>query len=179
MSVSGIFSRGDSVVVFVVVVWEDRTEQCNSYNPLLMTVIHILSLMLCIIIHTDVKDASIVLADETLKFTGKSENKEYEVDIAFFKPVDANGSTYKVLPRSVQMHVMKKDKSEGEFWPRLLQDKILEKNQVSQEEVLSSMFPRMDSSEFNLLDIICHRSKSIGIDMWMKMKRMRDLTPQL
>ncbi len=81
-------------------------------------------------ISTDVKDASIVLADETLKFTGKSENKEYEVDIAFFKPVDANGSTYKVLPRSVQMHVMKKDKSEGEFWPRLLQDKNLEKNQV-------------------------------------------------
>jgi hypothetical protein len=83
-----------------------------------------------LVFSADVKDASIVLADETLKFTGKSENKEYEVDIAFFKPVDANGSTYKVLPRSVQMHVMKKDKSEGEFWPRLLQDKNLEKNQV-------------------------------------------------
>jgi hypothetical protein len=78
-----------------------------------------------------VKDASIVLADETLKFKGKSENKEYEVDIAFLKPVDATGSTYKVLPRSVQMHVMKKDKDEDEFWPRLLKDKTLEKNQVS------------------------------------------------
>jgi prostaglandin-E synthase len=70
------------------------------------------------------------LADETLKFRGKSESKEYEVDIAFFKPVDAKGSTYKVLPRSVIMHVMKKDKEEDEFWPRLLKDKALEKNQV-------------------------------------------------
>ena len=70
------------------------------------------------------------LADETLKFKGKSESKEYEVDIAFFKPVDAKGSTYNVLPRSVVMHVMKKDKEEDEFWPRLLKDKALEKNQV-------------------------------------------------
>jgi len=78
----------------------------------------------------DVKEESINLADETLKFKGKSENKEYEVDIAFLKPVDAEGSTYKVLPRSVQMHVMKKEKDEEEFWPRLLKDKALEKNQV-------------------------------------------------
>ena len=77
------------------------------------------------------KDASIILEDETLKFKGMSENKQYEVDIAFLKPVDATGSTYKVLPRSVQMHVMKKDKDEDKFWPRLLKDKTLEKNQVS------------------------------------------------
>ena len=57
--------------------------------------------------------------------------KEYEVDIAFFKAVDAEGSTFKVLPRSVQMHVMKKEKDDEEFWPRLLKDKALEKNQVS------------------------------------------------
>eukprot|EP00577_Skeletonema_sp_RCC1716_P022475 CAMPEP_0113426546 /NCGR_PEP_ID=MMETSP0013_2-20120614/30797_1 /TAXON_ID=2843 ORGANISM="Skeletonema costatum, Strain 1716" /NCGR_SAMPLE_ID=MMETSP0013_2 /ASSEMBLY_ACC=CAM_ASM_000158 /LENGTH=228 /DNA_ID=CAMNT_0000314855 /DNA_START=77 /DNA_END=763 /DNA_ORIENTATION=+ /assembly_acc=CAM_ASM_000158 len=78
----------------------------------------------------DVKEASVDLADETLKFKGKSESKEYEVDIAFFKPVDSEGSTYNVLPRSVVMHVMKKDKEEDEFWPRLLKDKALEKNQV-------------------------------------------------
>ena len=34
-----------------------------------------------------------------------------------------------MLPRSVQMHVVKKDQ-EDEFWPRLLQDKAKEKNQV-------------------------------------------------
>ncbi|KAL7543741.1 hypothetical protein ACHAXR_013053 [Thalassiosira sp. AJA248-18] len=78
----------------------------------------------------DVKEESIDLADETLKFKGKSNNKEYEVDIAFFKAVDAEGSTYKVLPRSIHMHVMKKEKDEEEFWPRLLKDKALEKNQV-------------------------------------------------
>jgi len=78
----------------------------------------------------DVKEESIDLADESLKFKGKSENKDYEVDIAFLKPVDAEGSTYKILPRSVQMHVMKKEKDEEEFWPRLLKDKALEKNQV-------------------------------------------------
>lgn len=79
---------------------------------------------------TDVKDETITLTDSGLKFKGKSSEKEYEVNIEFFKPADAEGSTYKVLPRSVQMHILKKDKEEEEFWPRLLQDKALEKNQV-------------------------------------------------
>lgn len=82
----------------------------------------------------DVKEETINLQNTTLKFTGKSDSKEYALDIEFFKPVDAEGSTYKVLPRSVQMHVMKKkvdDSEEEEFWPRLLKDKALEKNQVS------------------------------------------------
>jgi hypothetical protein len=65
-----------------------------------------------------------------LKFNGKSDSKDYQVNIEFLKAVDAEGSTYKVLPRSVQMHILKKDKEEEEFWPRLLKDKALEKNQV-------------------------------------------------
>lgn len=65
-----------------------------------------------------------------MKFNGKSSDKDYEVNIEFFKAVDAEGSTYKVLPRSVHMHILKKDKEEEEFWPRLLKDKALEKNQV-------------------------------------------------
>ena len=66
----------------------------------------------------DVKDEKITLTDSELKFAGKSETKDYEVNIEFFKPVDAEGSTYKVLPRSVQMHIKKKDGKEGdEFWP--------------------------------------------------------------
>ena len=79
---------------------------------------------------TDVKDETIQLTDTALVFKGKSQDKDYEVNIAFFKPVDSEGSTYKVLPRSIQMHVMKKDKEDGDFWPRLLEDKNLEKNQV-------------------------------------------------
>ena len=77
------------------------------------------------------KDEKITLTDGELKFVGKSEDKDYEVNIEFFNTVDAEGSTYKVLPRSVQMHILKKDvKEDDEFWPRLLKDKALEKNQV-------------------------------------------------
>ncbi len=80
----------------------------------------------------DVADETIELTDTELHFKGTSEKKPYEVNIKFFKDIDskAEGSTYKVLPRSVQMHVLKKDKEDEEFWPRLLQDKLLEKNQV-------------------------------------------------
>lgn len=70
------------------------------------------------------------MTDAGLKFKGNSQDQEYEVNIEFFKEVDADGSTYKVLPRSVQMHIMKKDKEDLEFWTRLLKDKALEKNQV-------------------------------------------------
>ena len=89
-----------------------------------------MSSLFCCTISIDVKDEKIVLTDSELKFDGKSSDKEYNVSIEFFKAVDAEGSTYKVLPRSVQMHILKKDKEEEEFWPRLLKDKALEKNQV-------------------------------------------------
>jgi prostaglandin-E synthase len=85
----------------------------------------------------DVKDETIELTDTELQFKGKSGDKDYEVNIKFFQKVDSADSTYKVLPRSVQMHVMKEKKSDDDksdddetFWPRLLEDKLLEKNQV-------------------------------------------------
>jgi hypothetical protein len=78
----------------------------------------------------DVKEENITLTDTELKFEGKSESKDYQVNIEFLNEVDAEGSTYKVLPRSVQMHILKKEKEEDEFWSRLLKDKALEKNQV-------------------------------------------------
>ena len=81
-------------------------------------------------IAADVKDETITLTDTGLEFKGKAQDKDYSVSIEFLKPVDSEGSTYKVLPRSVQMNIMKKDKEEEEFWPRLLKDKALEKNQV-------------------------------------------------
>ena len=75
------------------------------------------------------------MSDSELHFKGKSQDKDYEVNIEFFKPVDSEGSKYNVLPRSIQMQIMKKkpegdDDEEEEFWPRLLKDKALEKNQV-------------------------------------------------
>merc|ERR1712129_543872 len=83
----------------------------------------------------DVTEEKISLTDTTLIFNGKSDGKEYEVNIEFFKPVDSKDSTYNVLPRSVQMHVMKKSSEndndeDEEFWPRLLKNKNLERNQV-------------------------------------------------
>ena len=92
-----------------------------------------LSYLCSILFLADVKDETINLSDTTLTFKGKSGDKDYEVNIEFFKAVDAKDSTYKVLPRSIQMHVMKatsKDDEDEEFWPRLLKDKALEKNQV-------------------------------------------------
>lgn len=81
-------------------------------------------------IRTDVKDEKIDLTESNLSFEGDSNGRPYKVDIDFFKKVDAEGSTYKVLPRSIQMHVMKHEDDREEFWPRLLKDKALEKNQV-------------------------------------------------
>jgi len=78
----------------------------------------------------DVKDEKIVLTDTELKFEGTSGGKSYEVNVDFFKEVDSEGSTYNVLPRSIQMHILKKDKEEEEFWTRLMKEKALEKNHV-------------------------------------------------
>jgi len=80
---------------------------------------------------TDVKDETIDLTDQELKFKGTSNGQDYEVAIEFFKKVDSDGSTYKVLPRSVHMLVKKAKDDQDEFWPRLLKDKALEKNQVT------------------------------------------------
>jgi len=77
----------------------------------------------------DVKDETITLTDDKLVFNGKSGADTYTCDLEFFAPCDSSSSTYKVLPRSVQMYVVKKD-AEADFWPRLLKDKLKEKNQI-------------------------------------------------
>lgn len=82
----------------------------------------------------DVKNETIELSNESLLFKGTSGEKEYSVNIEFLNAVNAEGSTYKVLPRSVQMLLKKlpneEDGGDEGFWPRLLKDKALEKNQV-------------------------------------------------
>ncbi len=62
-------------------------------------------------------------------FSGKSDGKEYELDLEFFKGIEVEGSIYNTLPSSVQMKLNKKEKDE-EFWPRLLLDKVKEKTNV-------------------------------------------------
>ena len=78
----------------------------------------------------DVKDSKINLEESKLTFSGASNDKQYEITLDFFKPLDKEGSKINVLERSVQMLLKKKD-TEEEFWPRLLKDKHLEKGCVT------------------------------------------------
>jgi len=82
----------------------------------------------------DVKEEKINLEESKLTFAGVSNKKKYEIAFDFFKPIDKEGSIIKVLDRSVQMLLKKKEPEEGEeeeFWPRLLKDKHLEKGCVT------------------------------------------------
>ncbi|CAM9892615.1 unnamed protein product [Heterosigma akashiwo] len=78
----------------------------------------------------DVTDHTINLTETTLEFSGKSEDKEYACNLEFLHEVETEGSVWNVLPRSIQMKIMKKDKDADEWWGRLLKNKALEKGQV-------------------------------------------------
>lgn len=60
-----------------------------------------------------------------------SNKSNYHVELEFFAPVDteAKESKWAVGQRNVQFFILKKDK-DAEFWPRLLEDKMLEKTNV-------------------------------------------------
>mmetsp|Transcript_20815 Transcript_20815/g.30839 ORF Transcript_20815/g.30839 Transcript_20815/m.30839 type:complete len:203 (-) Transcript_20815:5-613(-) len=80
----------------------------------------------------DKESAKIDLKDDSLTFSGKSEGKDYELELVFVKEcggVDAaaEGSKYSIKPRNIQFHLVKKE--EG-TWPRLLEDKQLQKTNV-------------------------------------------------
>ena len=65
--------------------------------------------------------------------SGTSNGVPYSANLEFLEDVDpqSEGSVWNVLPSSVQMKLMKKDLDKEEFWPRLLKDKVLEKNTVT------------------------------------------------
>lgn len=81
----------------------------------------------------DVKDHKIDVTDTSLSFSGTSNSVPYAANLEFFEKIDATveGSLWNVLPSSIQIKLMKKDKVNEEFWPRLLKDKVLEKNNVT------------------------------------------------
>ena len=60
----------------------------------------------------DVKDEKLNLEEDKLTFSGKSNGSDYAVELKFFKSVDIEGSIMNVLPSSIQMKIMKKDKEE-------------------------------------------------------------------
>eukprot|EP00287_Rhodomonas_sp_CCMP768_P031152 CAMPEP_0202834788 /NCGR_PEP_ID=MMETSP1389-20130828/33781_1 /ASSEMBLY_ACC=CAM_ASM_000865 /TAXON_ID=302021 /ORGANISM="Rhodomonas sp., Strain CCMP768" /LENGTH=135 /DNA_ID=CAMNT_0049510083 /DNA_START=120 /DNA_END=525 /DNA_ORIENTATION=+ len=75
---------------------------------------------------SDVKDEKIELTKDRFVFKGKSGDKEYELDAKLFKPVNPDESITKVLPRNIQMYI-KKETEEDDYWPRILEDKAMEK----------------------------------------------------
>jgi hypothetical protein len=94
-----------------------------------------------LLLTVDLHDASDVKVtfqnDDTLHFQGVSGGTAYESNLQFYDTIDAEASTYKVLPRSVQINVMKRKTESGnddsaqdcgKFWPHLLKDKTMEKN---------------------------------------------------
>jgi len=81
----------------------------------------------------DVKNHKINLTNTNLEFSGTSNEIPYTLNIQFYDEIDKDdeGSVWNVLPNSIQMKLMKKNKEKDEFWPRLLKDKVLEKNTVT------------------------------------------------
>jgi len=77
----------------------------------------------------DISDEKLDLTADKLIFNGKSGDKEYSLELEFLHPVKPSDSTWNVLPRSIQMHIIKEEESDT-FWERLLKDKILNKSHV-------------------------------------------------
>jgi len=77
----------------------------------------------------DVQESKIDLTGTGLHFTGTSQGKDYELHLEFLHEVDPQRSVWNVLPRSVQMHLVKATSS-THFWERLLKDKQQEKTNV-------------------------------------------------
>ena len=76
--------------------------------------------------------AKIDLSDDKLVFSGKSNGKDYVLDIEFVKEgggIDSSSeeSKYAIKPRNISFFLVKK--KEG-FWPRLLEDRQLQKTNV-------------------------------------------------
>mmetsp|Transcript_10842 Transcript_10842/g.16177 ORF Transcript_10842/g.16177 Transcript_10842/m.16177 type:complete len:176 (+) Transcript_10842:35-562(+) len=78
----------------------------------------------------DVKNETLEVTEDTLKFKGISNGSEYTHDLEWMHKVDPKESTWKVLPSSIQMHLVKQEK-DSEFWPQLQKDKLKEKNGIS------------------------------------------------
>lgn len=75
-------------------------------------------------------EEKIDLTADKLTFSAKSGGSNFEGELVFLHDVDPSTSTHKVLQRSIQMHIMKKDQ-DTDYWARLLKDKNLEKGKVA------------------------------------------------
>ena len=84
----------------------------------------------------DVKDEKIELTATALTFSGTSHGRSFTCNMEFLHAVKPEDSVWKVLPRSIQMNVVKEAAADGEdeeaieSWTRLLKDKQQEKTNV-------------------------------------------------
>ena len=105
-------------------------------------------LLLTVDLH-DATDVKIDFTDKSMTFHGVSDQVVYESELEFYDSIDPKASSYKILPRSIQINVMKpkeeqdqktdpgeskgsgngdKKKDTTTFWPHLLKEKHMEKN---------------------------------------------------
>jgi prostaglandin-E synthase len=92
-------------------------------------------LYVTIVLH-GVSKESVIFNETEMHFKGttQKDGKYYEANIEFYKPIVPEESVYIVHPLSVEMIVKKSKEKSGSdegFWPHLLKDKSLERNEVT------------------------------------------------
>merc|ERR1712224_479514 len=68
----------------------------------------------------DKKASTVNIEGQSLKFKGKTDAQEYELDIELYGELNTEESKYTIGDRNVQILLMRKE--EGEHWPRLLKE---------------------------------------------------------
>jgi|AntAceMinimDraft_5_1070358.scaffolds.fasta_scaffold51844_1 hypothetical protein len=96
-----------------------------SLHPYIPTLLHPASTAPCLLLAHDATRLPL----PQLVFAGKSNGKDYALNLEFLHPLNAEASSWKVLQRSVQL-VLAKEDADADFWVRLLKDKALEKTNV-------------------------------------------------
>lgn len=70
----------------------------------------------------DIENPQIKLTENDLYFQGRSDGKDYEVNLKFFNKIDPEASKQSVTARNIFFIIIKKEK-EQPYWPRLLETK--------------------------------------------------------
>ncbi|KRX06057.1 HSP20-like chaperone [Pseudocohnilembus persalinus] len=75
----------------------------------------------------DIKDEKIDIQPNTLKFSGKSDGKQYDGEVEFYDEIDVEKSSYTILGLHARFLLAKKNQ-DADFWPRLTKDKTKQQN---------------------------------------------------
>ncbi|ODQ78765.1 hypothetical protein BABINDRAFT_19703, partial [Babjeviella inositovora NRRL Y-12698] len=71
----------------------------------------------------DTENVKIDLTNTHLVFSATSNDKPYELNLEFFKAIDADKSKYEVTGSHIFFKLFKAEMQE-EFWPRLIKEKL-------------------------------------------------------